>query len=145
MPSEASVCAQEPMPWFQHDANAASDIRCERLILRCGNSGYGAYWRLCEKLAATKGHRLPVATEEDWLILATALGFRTGGSFDEMMASDECQRFIETLIEIGLIERDGEGYIQSLRMQKNALYFGTQKANGRKGGRPPKKTASPGK
>ena len=141
MPSEASTLAQEPMPWFQHDANAASDIRCERLLLRYGNAGYGAYWRLCEKLAATKGHALPVATDEDWLILATALGFRTGGAFDEVQAVGECQGFVESLIEIGLVERTKNDLIQSNRMQKNALYFGTQKANGRRGGRPRKKTA----
>ena len=36
------------------------------------------------------------------------------------------------------LTRDGKGRIESARMQKNALYFGMQRANGAKGGRPRK-------
>ena len=134
--------AAEPMAWFQHDANAAQDSKCQRLLLRLGNAGYGAYWRLCEYLAAEKGHSAAIETDEDWLILAMRLGFNFANE-DQSIA--ECQDFIANLLEIGLVVRDGKGRIESARMQRNALFFGTQRAigraNGHKGGRPRKSKA----
>ena len=46
--------------------------------------------------------------------------------------------FVEELLDIGLLERDEDGFLTNFRMLKNALYFGRQRANGRKGGRPRK-------
>lgn len=137
MPSEVERLAQEPMSFFPHDANAAQDVKCQRLIRRRGWDGYGRWWRLCEYLAATKGHCLAFETEEDVLITADVLGFG-GGSFDEYMAIEECKSFIETLLDVGLLERDSDGFLKNSRMQNNAVYFGKQRANGRKGGRPRK-------
>lgn len=138
MNKDAAEKAKDPMAWFQHDANAAHDSKCQRLIYRYGNAGYGAYWRLCEYLAAEKGHAISVETDEDWLILATNLGLRREGAFDEMGAAESCKTYIDCLLEIGLIERDGKGHIESARMQRNAMFFGQQRANGAKGGRPRK-------
>ncbi len=137
--------AQEPMAWFQHDANAAQDQKCQRLLFRYGNEGYGAWWRLCEILANTTTHSLPVETDEDWLILAEQIGMRKAGAFDEISSVDDCKEFIDCLLEIGLLTRDGKGRIESGRMQKNALYFGMQRANGAKGGRPRKNKSEPKK
>lgn len=137
--------AQEPMAWFQHDANAAQDQKCQRLLFRYGNEGYGAWWRLCEILANTTTHSLPVETDEDWLILAEQIGMRKAGAFDEISSVDDCKGFIDCLLEIGLLTRDGKGRIESGRMQKNALYFGMQRANGAKGGRPRKNKSEPKK
>ena len=139
------VLAQDPMAWFQHDANAAQDQKCQRLLFRYGNEGYGAFWRLCELLANTKTHSLPVETDEDWLILAQQIGMRKPGAFDEISSIDDCKGFINCLLDIGLLQRDGKGRIESARMQKNALYFGQQRANGAKGGRPRKNKADPKK
>ncbi|RGK64694.1 DUF4373 domain-containing protein [Collinsella sp. TF10-11AT] len=137
--------AQDPMAWFQHDANASLDIKCQRLIMRHGNAAYGTYWRLCELLARTKHHALPVETDEDWLILATQIGLRSSGAFDETLSINQTRDFIDCLLEIGLLVRDGKGRIESERMQRNALYFGSQRANGAKGGRPRKNKAEPPK
>ena len=131
--------AANPMAWFQHDANAAQDLKCQRLLLRYGNTGYGAFWRLCEILASTKTHALPIETDEDWLILAQQIGMRSSGMFDELSSVDDCREFISCLLEIGLIVRNGKGHIESVRMQKNALYFGARRAGGAKGGRASKK------
>lgn len=130
--------AEEPMAWFQHDANAAHDSKCQRLLYRRGNAGYGAYWRLCELLAAEKGHSLSVETEEDWLILTMNLGIRAEGAYSNYDSVDECKSLIDCLLEIGLIVRNGKGAIESARMTRNSLYFGQQKVNGAKGGRPRK-------
>lgn len=142
---EVNDRAQDPMAWFQHDANASLDIKCQRLIMRHGNAAYGTYWRLCELLARTKHHALPVETDEDWLILATQIGLRSSGAFDETLSINQTRDFVKCLLEIGLLVRDGKGRIESERMQRNALYFGSQRANGAKGGRPRKNKAEPKK
>lgn len=138
MPSEVEKLAMEPMSFFPHDANAAQDVKCQRLIHRRGYDGYGRWWRLCEYLAATSGHRIAFETEEDTLILAGVLGFGQTGAFDEYVAIEDCKSFISELLDIGLLTRDEEGFLKNSRMQNNALYFGKQRFNGRKGGRPRK-------
>lgn len=138
MASEVERLAQEPMRFFPHDANAFQDVKCQRLVHRRGFEGYGRWWRLCEYMAATKGHRIAFETEEDALILAGVLGFGSAGAFDEYVAIDGCKSFVAELLDIGLLERDGEGFLKNSRMQNNAVYFGKQRANGRKGGRPRK-------
>lgn len=138
MPSEVERLAQEPMGFFPHDSNAAQDVKCQRLIHRRGWDGYGRWWRLCEYLAATKGHRLAFETEEDALILAGVLGFGQGGAFDDYVVIEDCKSFVLELLDIGLLESDGDGFLKNSRMQNNAVYFGKQRANGRKGGRPRK-------
>ena len=130
--------AREPMAFFPHDSTAASDIKCRRLLRRFGLEGYGRWWLLCETLAATHGHSLPAETEEDYLILADALRFG-GGSFSELQAADDCRQFVQALLEIGLVRKTEDGGIASDRMLDNAAYFGRQRHNGGKGGRPPKK------
>ena len=89
-------------------------------------------------MTATKGHRIAFETEEDALILAGVLGFGQSGAFDEYMAIEDCKSFVEEMLDIGLLERDEDGFLTNFRMLKNALYFGRQRANGRKGGRPRK-------
>ena len=138
MTSDVERLAQEPMAFFPHDANASQDVKCQRLIHRRGWDGYGRWWRLCEYLAATKGHRLAFETEEDVLILAGVLGFGSAGAFDEYVAIEDCKGYVSELLDIGLLERDGDGFLKNSRMQNNAVYFGKQRANGRKGGRPRK-------
>lgn len=139
MPSKDEIDAsQEPMAFFPHDANAAQDVKCQRLIHRCGLEGYGRWWLLCEYLAMTKGHRIAFETEEDALILASVLRFGNGAAFDECMVVDDCKSYVSTLLDIGLLERDENGMLDNSRMQKNSLYFARQRVNGRKGGRPRK-------
>lgn len=130
--------ASEPMAFFPHDSNASSDIKCRRLIRRLGVEGYGRFWILCEVLASTNGHALSVESEEDLLVIADALHFRYG-SFDEAMVLEDCKTFIDTLLEFGLLQLRDDGKIISKRMSDNSLYFGQQRHNGRKGGRPRKK------
>lgn len=128
---EEVVAASSPMAFFAHDANAAQDEKCQRLILRRGWDGYGRWWRLCEHLAATKGHRAAFETDEDAMIMSGVLGYAPH-------EVDDCKKFIADLLDIGLLVADGNGHVESMRMQQNALYFGRQRVNGRKGGRPRK-------
>lgn len=142
MATEVERLSDEPMAFFPHDADAANDMKCRKLIRRCGFEGYGRWWRFCELLASTSGHAIPVDTTEDLEILAEVLRFDSGGFGDELVAAEECRFFIETLLEIGLLKRNKDMFVENSRMKNNALYYGQQRANGRKGGRPKKATTS---
>ncbi len=129
--------AREPMAFFPHDSNAASDIKCRRLIRRSGVEGYGRWWLLCELLAATKGHAIPIESEEDVLVIADALKFGSS-AFDEYLVIEDCKKFIDCVIELELVRLTDDGKIVSDRMTNNSQYFGRQRFNGGKGGRPRK-------
>lgn len=138
MASEVQKAADEPMIYFPHDADAASDMKSRRLIRRCGFDGYGRWWRLCELMASTTGHAVPVETDEDWEILGEVLGFSTGRAFYDEAGVEDTRRFITTLVDIGLLVRTGDGKVESPRMRNNAEYFAKQRTNGKRGGRPKK-------
>ena len=121
--------AARPMAFFPHDSNSTQDIKCRRLIRREGMSGYGRWWRLCELLAATDGHKLNVESAEDAELYAEEL------QFDRL---EDFTGFLLTLQDVGLIQMPGDGTIYSDRMMRNADYFGERRANGKLGGRPRK-------
>ena len=118
--------AARPMKYFSHDSNAAQDIKCRRLLRRLGMEGYGRWWRLCELLAATDGHKLSIETEEDAEIIAEEL---------HLDGHQELMQYLQVLVDVGLIHMPGDGYVWSERMLTNAEYFGKKRAAGRKGGR----------
>ena len=123
---EIEAEAARPMRFFPHDADAATDIKCRRLIRRLGFEGYGRWWRLCEMRAATDGHKLCVETEEDAEIIAEEL--RLGGHSDLI-------GFLSVLADVGLVHLPGDGTVYSDRMLSNAEYFGKKRTAARKGGR----------
>lgn len=141
MPS-ADELAADRLAYFPHDSNAANDIKCQRLLMRQGWSGYGRWWRVCELLASNKGHVIPFANSEDRLLLGKALQFGTGGVFDDLMCDEEVTAFVNDLLDMGLLQADENGCLENHRMHKNALSFGKKRAAGRKGGRP-RKNAPP--
>lgn len=123
---EVQDAAREPMLYFPHDADSATDLKCRRLILRLGYEGYGRWWRLCEMMASTPGHAVPCATEDDRMLLCDEL------RCDE----DELSALLDALADFGLVPADvlDEGRIASERMTRNALYFGRRRVNGKRGG-----------
>lgn len=126
---EIEAEAARPMKYFSHDSNAAQDIKCRRLLRRLGMEGYGRWWRLCELLAATDGHKLGIETEEDAEIIAEEL---------HLDGHQELMSYLQVLVDVGLIHMPGDGYVWSERMLTNAEYFGKLRANGKRGGRPRK-------
>ena len=88
MANSVTELAAEPMMYFPHDSNSSADIKCQRLIRRRGYDGYGRWWRLCEHMAATKGHSVPFKTEEDKLILGDVLGYNLN-EFEEYITIEE--------------------------------------------------------
>lgn len=122
--------ADRPLLWFKHYASAADDIKCQRLVMRRGRDGYGAWWRMCEILASATGHAVPVETDEDWAMLARALFCGPGGD-----GVAECRGIVADMVDVGLLElRDGT--VSSERMLRDALARGAQVAAGCLGGRP---------
>ena len=126
---EIEAEAARPMKYFSHDSNASQDIKCRRLLRRLGMEGYGRWWRLCELLAATDGHKLSIETEEDAEIIAEEL---------HLDGHQELMRYLQVLVDVGLIQMPGDGSVWSERMLTNAEYFGKLRANGKRGGRPRK-------
>lgn len=137
---EETTEAQKPMAFFKHISNASQTEECIKLLLRRGYDGYGRWWRLCEHLATIKGHRIKFETDEDVRILTRTLGFEQDRAFDEFMAIEDCKSFVSDLLDIGLLERDSDGFLANSMILENALYLARQRANGRKGGRPRKNT-----
>lgn len=118
--------AARPMQFFSHDSDASQDIKCKKLIRRFGMEGYGRWWRLCEILAASDGHRVSIQEQEEAEILAEELCYDT---------TSELIDFVAQLSEIGLIRTPGDGTFYSESMNRRSLYFGQRRAAGRKGGR----------
>ncbi len=130
---EIAECAAGPMAFFPHDSGAADDSACRKLLRRHGFEGYGRWWRICELLAGTKGHELPVSEEDDLMNLAEELRF-IAGPFSELQALESCKEFIEDLVSLGLLRVTEDGGVASGRMDRNANYFGAKRWGGRKGG-----------
>ena len=126
---EIAAEASKPMDYFPHDSAAYSDVKIRKLVRRCGMEGYGRWWRLCEILAATKGHRLCLSCEEEVEMLADDLMFD---------GSAELVDFLSTLSSVGLIDGFGDGEVWSARMLENSMKVGRMRAGGKMGGRPRK-------
>lgn len=126
---EVEAEALKPMDWFRHDADAASDIKCRKLVRRCGMAGYGRWWRICELMASSTGHAVSVRTEEEAEMLADDLDFD---------GTAELVDFLSCLCEIGLLSGMGDGEFSSERMMESAMAVGKKRAAGRFGGRPRK-------
>ncbi len=124
--------AERPMLYFAHDADAASDMKCRKLVRRWGYEGYGRWWRLCELLAAEHGHRLDMGDADVAGVVADELG----------MTLEEVSEFVSYLVENSLLKTDDEGHVWSERMAKNSVLFGKKRAAGRAGGKKSRRKAN---
>lgn len=125
MSHEIVTEAARPMAFFPHDTNAAQDMKIECLLDGWGMAGYGMWWRLCEMLGATDGHRIEVGNPRVAKVIARNL---------MLPGVEELDEFVQELVDLELVElRDG--FISSHRMDRNAEYFGKKRAAARKGGR----------
>lgn len=116
--TDAEALAMEPLIWFPHDADSASDPKCRRVTRKYGAAGYGRWWLLCEALASEPGHALPIATDNDRENIAVTL---------DMGGGDEALEFLGFLLDVGLLASDGEK-VWSGRMMRNAERTGASRA-----------------
>ena len=107
---EGKAFRHRPLEYFTHDANAASDPKCRRLIRECGVAGYGRFWLLCEALASEPSHSLAVETPEDFENVAALLECEDG---------EEAAGFLRVLVRLRLAVVD-HGELSSPRMDRNA-------------------------
>lgn len=129
--TEIDAESAKPLAWFQHDTDAAQDMKLELIIDEFGMAGYGRWWRLCEMLAAETEHRLEVGSERVAKIMARRL----------MVNVSDLTKFITFLCDIDLICMSGDNFISSERMNRQARATGEKRANGKRGGRPKKNTS----
>ena len=128
---EALAAGAKPMIYFSHDADAAQDLKCRRLIRKHGVEGYGRWWLLCEALAAADGHRLPFVSSDDAEVVADII----------MCDPEEVGGFVSFLAGCGLIDADmlDGGSIVSDRMIRNSIEVGRKRVGGMRGRGPRKK------
>ena len=115
--------AARPMRYFSHDADAANDMKCRKLVRHYGFEGYGRWWRVCELLAAEHGHRLDMGDADVAEVVADELDMTLG----------ELREFVSYLVESSLLKTDGEGRVWSERMSENSNLFGKKRAAGKLG------------
>lgn len=128
MAKSVSEYAAEPLKYFSHDSNAASDIKCQKLIMRRGYDGYGRWWRLCEYMASIDGHAVPFSCDEEVFILGQVLGFSTYGDIAPVIV--DTTDFVNDLLDLGLVSKDKNGSIFSERMIENSMVFGRKRHAG---------------
>ena len=118
----------EPILWFKHNANDHDSHGIRVIEKHYGPAGYGMWWHLCEQLASERGHSIPFASEDDYEILADALGCKD---------SKKCVSFISELATQGLIDPEslGEGKIMSERISEAATDVARKSVYGSKGGK----------
>lgn len=120
--TDSQDLADEPLRWFPHDADAAGDPKCRRLMRKTGAAGYGRWWLLCEALASEPGHRIRVKTTTDLENLAVLL---------DLDCAEEATEFIEDLLAVGLLTSN-DGFVSSPRMDANAERSGKSKERSRR-------------
>jgi len=100
--------AEKDAYYFKHDSNAHTDFKVRRLLKRYGWQGYGWWWLLIEILRDQSSYSLDYA--EDTFDILSA----------EMACSiEEAQQFIDYLLEIKLLQRNGHDNLFSTRLNSD--------------------------
>jgi len=118
--------------WFKHDANAGRGLRMMQMQHIYGHWGKGVYWDVIEVLRDQSEYRFK--SDDSSLGLLSSL----------VMVLDK-NRFLSWFrdcVRIELFEIEGE-YFYSEKLRENMKKWETLKANGCKGGRPPKTKEKP--
>jgi hypothetical protein len=91
----------EPMKWFRLDADFMRDPKVRMLGVLGGWQAVGRYVALIACLAEADGRNYDLSDEYGWKFLAASMV--CGG---EVMAVDELERFVQTLYDLKLIDRE---------------------------------------
>lgn len=102
--------------YFDHDYNAQNDPKIEKMICEKGNSAYGVFWRLIERLAQEPNHKL----KTEYKILAYS--FHENADFIKSVIED---------FDLFLIKN---GFFSSQRLDFHFKNRNLQAERGRKGG-----------
>ena len=121
---------------FLHDADASQDEKMMEVIAIHGNRGYGAFWRLVERMRVATSYRLD-----------TRLIAGIAKSIDESPA--DAGQLLETFEAVGLFEREDEHFVFSPSLRRRMEAYSKRRdalsEAGRKGGlSKPKARLKPG-
>lgn len=122
------------MQWFDHSSTAASDDAIMALRMEYPNSAVvDCYWAIVEKQFHDERSVPFSETDRETKALAHRL----------FVGFDLLSKYVETMLEVGLLKKDDDGSIYSERA-KEAIEKYQQKCeiarqNGKKGGRKPKR------
>jgi len=110
--------------YFKHDSNARNDPKLLDIRAVYGPAGYGVFWMLIEMMRDEDNHSLSYP-------LSAGIAFGLG------MQKEDVMKIIDTCVEIGLFEKDGDLF-SSPRMNRemdNMRELSTKNSiNGRLGG-----------
>ena len=113
--------------WFKHDSSAGRGIRLRKIQHIYKHWGKGIYWDVVELLREQGGYKYPV-DESSLLLLCSLIG------------CDDIPKFMSWFsdcIKVDLLRKDGINFYCP-RLSETMRVWDTSKANGSKGGRPPK-------
>ena len=103
------------MKWFKHDADASSDAKIRKLIIRHGAVGYAVYFHCLELIAGNvSNENITFELEHDSEIIADNL--RIKGTTDKS-GIEIVEEIMKYIIELNLFENTG-GKITCMKMVK---------------------------
>ena len=101
------------MKWFQHDADASTDAKIRKLLLRHGPEGYAVYFHCLELIAGgVEKNNITFELEHDAEIIADNLKFKGDSQYS---AIDKVNNILKTIIDLNLFtENDNRVFCFSL-------------------------------
>lgn len=118
--------------WFRHDSTAGRGMRMRKIAFIYGHWGKGVYWDVVEVLRDQENYRYS-SDEFDLKMLADLIGCKDDSKFINWF--NDCVKFDLLIVD------NGEFYSEVLC--DNMKRWEASKANGSKGGRPPKQKPNP--
>mgnify|MGYP001571362697 CR=1 FL=1 len=94
--------------YFKHDSNAHTDLKIKRLVKRYGWQGYGWWWLLIEIMRDQASYSLDY-TEETFDFLSAEMSCSVDGA----------KQFIDVLLDIKLLQRNGNDNLFSKRLNND--------------------------
>lgn len=120
----------EPLEYVGHDTTAHVDPDMQELKAIYGMAGQGYFWQLAEILGSKKGHIIDLNRKGALIQLTHDMEFdkpqidvETGEVTYPANPIEKCRQFIETLVELNLLNAESyreSNHIVSRRIARNA-------------------------
>jgi len=114
--------------WFRHDSSAGRGLKMRKMAFKFGHEGKGIYWDVIEILRDTNGYKFE-SDPDSLRLLCDIIGHKDPAKFLD---------WFNACVEIGLFTINGK-YFSCDPLTSNMEKWEIKKANGSRGGRPPKK------
>ena len=105
------------MQWFKHDADASSDAKIKKLVMRYGADGYAIYFHCIELIVGNLSEQnITFELEHDAEIIADNLKIQGTSDTSPVDRVNQIMRFI---VGLGLFE-ESNGHITCYKILKKA-------------------------